>query len=146
MQTSLSIDIDAPIEQVWAEAIDFASHADWMRDARAIRFEGKQREGIGTVLIIETRVGPFRTSDRFQILAVEPMRLITGRHHGIFTGEGTFELAPLDPNRTRFRWRERVRFPWYFGGPAGAWIGRMVLSRIWRTNLAALKHKIEQDL
>ena len=53
---------------MWTEAIDFASHAEWMKDARAIRFEGDQREGAGPrSLLIETQVGPFRTVDRFEV-------------------------------------------------------------------------------
>ena len=146
METVAEAEIEAPLERVWAEAIDFGSHAEWMKDARAIRFEGRRREGVGTVLLIETRVGPFRTVDRFEITTIEPMRLIAGRHVGLFTGEGRFELYSPTPERTRFVWRERIRFPWYFGGPLGGWVGRRILSRVWRTNLAALKRRIEQDL
>ena len=146
MENVVSIDIDAPVERVWGEAVDYAAHAEWMRDARAIRFESEQREGVGTVLFIETRVGPFRTVDRFEITEVEPMRLVAGYHEGLFTGEGRFELSSQAPDRTRFVWRERIRFPWYFGGPVGAWAGRMVLARIWQANLDRLKRRIEQDL
>lgn len=142
---TVSTEIDAPVERVWAEAVDFASHAEWMKDARSIRFEGEQRREPGAVLLIETRVGPFRTTDRFEITAVEPMRLIAGRHTGLFTGEGRFELTPLAPGRTLFVWRERIRFPWWFGGPAGALLGKMILGRVWRTNLAGLKRRIEQN-
>ena len=144
MESLVSIDIEAPLERVWAEAIDFASHSEWMRDAHSICFEGEQRRGAGTVLLIETRVGPLRTVDRFEITEIEPMRRVTGRHLGLFTGEGTFELAELAPGRTRFSWRERIRFPWYFGGPLGARVGGLVLARVWRSNLAALKSRIEQ--
>ena len=145
MESLVSIDVKAPIERVWAEVIDFASHAEWMKDARAIRFEGDQREGVGTVLLIETRVGPFSTVDRFEITEVVPMRSVAGRHAGIFTGEGRFELSSPEPDRTRFAWRERIRFPWYFGGSVGAWVGGLILSRVWRSNLAGLKHRIEQN-
>ena len=145
MESLVLIDIDAPLERVWAEAIDFASHAEWMKDARAIRFEGDQREGVGTVLLIETQVGPLRTVDRFEITEVVPMASVAGRHAGIFTGEGRFELSSPQPGRTRFAWRERIRFPWYFGGSVGARVGRSVLARIWRSNLAELKHRIEQN-
>ena len=145
MESLVSIDIDAPVERVWAEAIDFGSHAEWMRDARAIRFEGEQHEGVGTVLLIETRVGPFRTVDRFEITEVEPMRLLAGRHLGLFSGEGRFYLSSPAPGRTRLAWRERIRFPWFFGGPLGALAGRLILARIWRANLAALKRRIEKN-
>ena len=145
MESLISIDIDAPTERVWAEAIDFASHGEWMKDARSIRFEGEQREGAGTVLLIETRVGPFRTVDRFEVTDVVPMTSVTGRHVGLFTGEGQFELSSPEPGRTRFAWRERIRFPWYFRGTVGAWMGKFVLARIWRSNLAELKRRIEQN-
>ena len=145
MESLTSVDIDAPLERVWAEAVDFASHAEWMKDVHAVGFEGDQQEGPGTVLLIETRVGPFRTVDRFEITEVSPMRSVTGRHRGIFTGEGRFELSSPEPGRTRFAWREQIRFPWYFGGPVGAWVGRPILARIWRSNLAELKRRIEQD-
>ena len=146
MESLTSVDIDAPLERVWAEAVDFASHAEWMKDAHAVRFESDQQEGPGTVLLIETRVGPFRTTDRFEITEVSPMRSVTGRHRGIFTGEGRFELSSPEPGRTRFAWRERIRFPWYFGGPAGAWVATPILARIWRSNLAELKLRIEHNL
>ena len=145
MESLVSVDIDAPMERVWAEAVDFASHAEWMKDARAIRFEGDQREGVGTVLLIETQVGPFRTVDRFEVTEVVPLESITGRHAGLFTGEGRFELSSPAPGRTRFTWRERIRFPWYFGGPMGAWVARPILARIWRSNLVELKRRIEQN-
>ena len=146
MKVPVSVDIAAPLERVWAEAIDYASHSEWMRDAHAVHFEGERREGVGTVLLIETRVGPFRTLDRFEITEVEPMRLVAGRHLGLFTGEGRFELSELGPDLTRFSWRERIEFPWYFGGPAGALVGEWILTRVWKSNLAGLKRRIEGDL
>ncbi len=145
MENLVSIDIKAPLKRVWAEAIDYASHVEWMKDAHSIRFEGEQRRGAGTVLLIETRVGPLRTVDRFEITEVEPMRRVAGRHLGLFTGEGTFELSELAPGRTRFSWRECIRFPWYFGGQLGAWLGTKMLARVWQSNLATLKNRIEQN-
>lgn len=145
MESLVSIDIHAPLERVWGEAVDFTSHAEWMKDARAIRFEGDQREGVGTVLLIETQVGPLRTVDRFEITEVVPMTSVAGRHAGLFTGEGRFELSSPEPGRTRFAWRERIRFPWYFAGSLGAWVARPILARIWRSNLAELKRRIEQN-
>ena len=144
-ETKAAVEIAAPVEQVWEQAVDFASHAEWMRDALSVRFEGKRRREPGAVLLIETKVGPFRTVDRFEVTAVEPMRLIAGRHTGLFTGEGRFELTPLTAGRTLFVWRERIRFPLRFGGAAGAWIGKMILGRIWRTNLAEFKRRLEQN-
>jgi len=143
VRTGVSVEIDAPVDQVWAEVTDFAAHTEWMEDAHAIRFGTDQREGPGTVLLIDTRVGPLRTMDRFEITEIEPMSTVAGRHTGLFRGEGRFELSSPSPGRTRLVWRERIRFPWLFGGPGAALVGRLVLRRVWAKNLATLKRRIE---
>lgn len=143
VRTGISVGIDAPLDQVWAEVVDFAAHAEWMEDAHAIRFGTEQREGPGTVLLIDTRIGPLRTMDRFEITEIEPMLSVAGRHTGLFRGEGRFELSSPSPGRTRLVWRERIRFPWLLGGPGAAMVGRVVLRRVWAKNLATLKRRIE---
>ena len=143
VRTGISVGIDAPVDQVWAEVIDFTAHAEWMEDAHAIRFGTEQREGPGTVLLIDTRIGPLRTMDRFEITEIEPMLTVAGRHTGLFRGEGRFELSSPNPGRTSLVWRERIRFPWLFGGPGAALVGRVVLRRVWTKNLATLKRRIE---
>lgn len=143
MRTEVAIEIEAPVERVWAEAIDFPSHVRWMRDALSIRVEPPGEAGAGSTLVIDTRVGPFRTTDRFEITEVVPLRRVSGRHRGLFTGEGIFELSPAGEGRTRFAWRENIVFPWFFGGGAGARAAKPILTRIWRSNLKTLKALIE---
>lgn len=143
MQTEVVVEIEAPLPRVWEEVTDFASHVRWMRDARSIRVEPPGDAGVGSVLAIDTRVGPFRTMDRFKITKVIPMSLVAGRHRGLFTGEGRFELSEAGPGRTRFAWREQIFFPWYFGGGLGAWAAKPTLTRIWRSNLLAFKELVE---
>lgn len=143
VRTGVSVGIDAPVDRVWAEVTDFAAHTEWMEDAHTIRFGTDQRDGPGTVLLIDTRIGPLRTVDRFEITEIEPMLLVAGRHTGLFRGEGCFELSSPRPGRTGLVWRERIRFPWLYGGPAAALVGRVVLRRVWNKNLATLKRRIE---
>ena len=45
---------------------------------------------------------------------------------------------------TRFGWDERLRFPWFLGGPVGAVLAVPILTRIWRRNLANLRARVEQ--
>lgn len=143
--------IDAPPDQVWADVSDLASHVEWMHDARSIEFTSDQESGVGTTFDCETRVGPFRLTDRMEITRWVPGREMGVRHVGVVTGTGTFTLRGLRSGRswraggrrgaarrTRFTWTERLVFPWWLGGPFGAFVARPVLRWVWRRNLANL--------
>ncbi|MDQ2677203.1 MAG: SRPBCC family protein [Actinomycetota bacterium] len=137
--------LDATPSQVWDEIQDIASHPDWMQDAVSIHFVSERRSGVGTSFDCETRVGPFRLVDRMEITSWRPGREMGVRHHGLVTGTGRFELRPARRGRTRFTWVERLQFPWYFGGPVGAWVARPVLRRVWRANLRNLRERFASD-
>ena len=143
MLTTLSLEIDAPVEAVWAEAIDFGSHHEWMSDALQIDFATEQRAGVGTVLLVETKVGPFRTLDRFTITEVEAPRLVRGRHEGVVSGSAHWTRVGSNATTT-FTWEERLRFPWFFGGRIGEIVAKPILSAMWQRNLQRLKSRIER--
>lgn len=138
----VSIEIAADPETVWSDISDVASHAEWMADAEKIEFESDQRTGPGTAIVVLTRVGPFRTSDRMRFTSWEPPKRMAVEHVGLFTGSGEFILDPVDPNTTRFTWREEVRFAWYLGGPVAALFARPILRLIWRRNLTRLRDRL----
>lgn len=139
----VSIEIDAPLETVWEEIADLASHSDWMRDARRIRFASERREGVGTRMEVETRVGPLRSWDLIEVVGWEPPRRIAVVHRGAVEGAGEFLLEPLDDGGTRFTWTEELRFPWYLGGRAGAALAKPVLGSVWRGNLRRFRRRVE---
>jgi hypothetical protein len=136
--------IDAPPAVVWAALADIASHVTWMADAVAIRFTGDRREGVGTTFDCVTRVGPRRTGDRMAVTRWVEGREIGVRHEGLVTGDGRFTLERASRGRrdrgeqTVVAWSERLRFPWYVGGPVTALLAKPVLRRIWRGNLRRL--------
>ena len=142
MRTTVEIKIDAPIEAVWAAAIDFASHPDWQPDAISVEFETDQREGPGTVLLVESRVGPLRTIDRLTITGIEEPHLISVNHIGAVSGNATWQLAETGSG-TLFRWTEELHFPWFFGWILGEAIAKPILKRFWNRNLRNLKRRIE---
>jgi hypothetical protein len=76
----------------------------------------------------------------------ESERAMGVRHNGLVSGTGRFELVPLDDGRrTRFSWREELRFPWWLGGRfAAALGGAAVLRRVWRGNLSRLRRLVER--
>jgi uncharacterized protein YndB with AHSA1/START domain len=136
--------LDAPPEVVWADLSDLASHVDWMHDAVAIRFLSSTSTGVGTRFECETRVGPFRTTDVMEITRWVPDRAMGVSHKGLVRGSGTFTLRPLRGGRTRFTWRERLRFPWWLGGPVTAIAAKPVLRHIWRRNLRNLQRRFDR--
>jgi uncharacterized protein YndB with AHSA1/START domain len=142
---TVSTEFDAPPAHVWAILEPIERHIDWMADAVEIRFDGPQTSGVGTRFVCTTKVGPFTTSDRMEITEWVPGRSMGVRHSGVVSGSGVFTLEPIDLGcRTRFRWTEDLRFPWYVGGPVAGLIGgQAVLRWIWRRNLRALDRVIQ---
>jgi carbon monoxide dehydrogenase subunit G len=145
---SVSIEIDATPAQVWQVVEPVENHVDWMHDAVAIRFQGEQTRGVGTTFLCDTKVGPIKLVDQMAITEWEPDAVMGVEHTGMVTGTGRFTLTPIDlGRRTRFEWAEELFFPWWLGGPIGAFIGgKIVMQAIWRRNLRLLKHIVETSV
>jgi Polyketide cyclase / dehydrase and lipid transport len=149
----VSIVLDASPEEVWRDLEQLGSHTEWMQDAVAIDFTTGQRQGVGTEFDCATRIGPVRLTDHMAITSWLPGREMGVRHVGLITGSGVFTLRPAGvetpsraaaeadppPPRTHFEWTERLVFPWWLGGPLGAFAARPVLRHVWRANLRNLQ-------
>lgn len=138
----MSVMVDAPLERVWEALADLASHTEWMADAEAIHFPSGQRSGRGTVMTVDTKLGPLRLTDRLEVIGWDEFRSIAVDHRGIVRGTGRFELAPM-ANGIRFTWREHLRFPWWLGGAPTALLARLILTRVWSGNLRRFKTMVE---
>ena len=136
--------VPAPPRRVWDDVRDISSHAQWMEDAVRIRFTGRRRTGVGTAFECDTKVGPFRLTDRMVVTEWRTGRTMGIRHEGIVTGSGRFTLRRTGRGQTRFTWDERLVFPWWMGGPVGAFAGSFVLRRVWRRNLRNLAARFER--
>lgn len=139
----VSTTIAASPSRVWDHIKDLASHVDWMNDAVAIRYLSHQRTGVGTRFETDTRVGPLRLTDKMEVTDWDDGRTIAIRHTGMVTGTGRFIVRRRLRGGTRFTWEERLKFPWWMGGPFGSFAGGLVLRVIWRRNLHNLKERIE---
>ena len=137
--------IDRSPSQVWADVRNIQSHVAWMQDAVEIRFLSEASEGPGTRFECDTKVGPFSLTDVMEITSWEDERRMGVRHVGLVEGTGEFTLHDLGSDRTEFRWEEDLSFPWFMGGPVGAFLARPVLRFIWKRNLSRLKSRIEQS-
>lgn len=139
----VAVTVPAPIQEVWDDLAQLESHAEWMRDAEAIEFLTDQTEGVGTRMRVPTRVGPLTTVDEMEFTRWEPPHLMAISHQGKFTGEGEIALQET-LGGTVVTWRERIKFPWIFGGPIGEVIASPILRWIWKTNLEALAARFEK--
>lgn len=142
MKIRVGITIAAPTDEVWRLIEPVERHVDWMADAESIRFTTARTRGVGTAFDCVTHVGPFRTTDRMEIVEWEAPRAMGIEHRGVVTGRGRFTLTPLGAG-TRFTWREQLTFPWWMGGSLGAFLAKPVLRAIWRRNLRRLKTIVE---
>lgn len=133
--------LDASPTAVWRDLQDIGSHAEWMEDAVAIRFLTAQTSGVGTRFDCDTKIGPFRLTDQMEITEWSPGKAMGVRHTGLVTGTGTFTLKKIRGGRTRFEWREKLRFPIWLGGPFGALAAKPVLRWVWRRNLRNLAER-----
>ena len=144
MSIRVSVDIAAPVQKVWDIVEPVERHIDWMADAVAIRFQTEQTRGTGTTFFCDTKVGPIKLVDVMTITAWEPGKVMGVKHTGVVTGTGEFTLDAIDASHTRFTWTESLTFPWWLGGPIGAFVGgQIVMKAIWRRNLRELKKLVE---
>ena len=141
-KVQVSVQIRASPDEVWRAVEDVATHVDWMTDAVAIRFTSRRHAGVGTTFDCDTRIGPFRLTDRMEVTEWRPGRVMGVTHTGLVTGVGRFTLKRRRGG-TRFAWTEELRFPWTMGGPVGAFVAAPVLRAVWRRNLVNLRAKVE---
>jgi len=140
----VSVSLDTPFEPntVWDELEQLEQHITWMAEAETLTFLGGQRRGVGTEVVVVTKVGPFRTRDHLRFTRWSVPAVMAAEHHGLFVGAGRFTLDPIEPNATRLTLTEQIQFPWYLGAGLGALVARPILRRIWAGNLQRLSDRL----
>src|SRR4051812_48059595 len=91
-QVRVTTVVHAPPRTVWRSVREIAAHVAWMEDALAIRFTSRRRQGVGTTFDCDTRVGPFRLTDRMEVTEWRDAKTLGIRHVGLVTGTGRFTL------------------------------------------------------
>jgi hypothetical protein len=134
------IEIDAPPAAVWAVLSDLDAYGEWNPFIR--RIGGDLREGATLDVRIEPPGGRGMTFAP-TVLAARPERELRwiGRLlvPGIFDGEHSFELEPIDGGRTRFVQSER--FSGILVRVLGSMLGKTELG--FEQMNAALKERVE---
>jgi hypothetical protein len=107
-QLHTEIEIDAPAEHVWELLTDFASYPQWNPFIRSI--SGRPAERLQARL--EPPGGRAMTF-KPKVLKAEPNRELRWLGHllvpGVFDGEHSFTIEPLEENRVRFLQREAFK-------------------------------------
>lgn len=107
----LTVDVDAPVEQTWAGATDWAGQGEWMLGTRVWPTD-QAGQGVGGGIEAFTGVGPLGLLDRMSITLWEPPHRCHVLHRGrVVRGTGAFEVEPLPGDRSRFVWREDLDLP-----------------------------------
>lgn len=120
---SHTIEIDAAPEVVWSQLADTGSYGDWNPFVR--RLDGELEEGSRIEVEIQPPDGRAMTF-KPRVLAAKPGRELRWLGHllvrGLFDGEHSFEIEPLDGGRTRFTQSER--FSGLLVRPLGGGLGK----------------------
>jgi hypothetical protein len=109
-QLHTQIEIDAPAERVWELLTDFASYPEWNPFIHHI--SGLLAPGERVQVRLEPPGGRAMTF-KPKVLNAEPDRELRWLGHllvpGLFDGEHSFTIEPLDVNRVRFIQRETFK-------------------------------------
>ena len=104
------IEIDAPAERVWHLLTDFASYPQWNPFIRNI--SGQPTKGERLEVRLEPPGGRGMTF-KPEVLNAEPNRELRWLGHllmpGLFDGEHSFIIQPLEEDRVRFVQREAFK-------------------------------------
>ena len=134
-----------PRREVFERLARLEAHADWMGDAASITFLTHQRQGVGTEMLVETRVGPLKSGDRMRITEWRVGEVIGITHLGEVKGEGLMQLTDYGAGWTLLRWTERLRLPARFGGALGELAAAPILRMIFRADLARFAKLVESE-
>ena len=141
----VAVIVRRPRRQVFAHLARLESHTEWMGDAASIAFLSSQRRGVGVEMLVETRIGPLKSSDRMEITGWREGEMIGITHRGEVKGEGVMELSDYGAGWTLLRWTERLSLPARFGGPLGEAIAVPVLKLVFKADLARFAKLVESE-
>lgn len=138
-----TIEVEAPIDHVWAVVADLPGQPRWMHDLKQVWILTPGPVGRGTRAVGRVRMFGIGVDDPIEVTAWEPPVRFGLRHAGRFEGSGEIRLTSLDPARTRVEWDEVLVAP-VLPGLAGL-LARPLFGRIFATDLRRLGELAEAD-
>ncbi len=138
-----SIEIGAPIEQVWVRLADVERQPEWMLDLKWVRLESPGPIGPGSRAAGLVRILGIGVEDPVEVIEFRPPQRYAIRHLGAFDGTGVFDLEALDGGRTRLTWDETLVAP-VLPNLVGL-ILAPILGRVFQADLERLKEQLEVE-
>ncbi|CAN5372594.1 SRPBCC family protein [soil metagenome] len=107
---TVSVDVDAPVDRVWAALTDWDRQGEWMLATR-VETAGGDGAGVGAELVAWTGIGPLAVRDRMRITRWEPPHVCHVLHYGrLIRGSGTFVVRER-ANGATVIWSEQLDLP-----------------------------------
>jgi hypothetical protein len=139
----LTVDVDAPAEQTWAGAVDWARQGEWMLGTR-VRATAQDGQGVGGRLEAFTGLGRLGFLDTMEITAWDPPYRCHVLHTGrVVRGTGEFLVRDRGAGRSTFVWREDLDLPLGVLGRLGWPLVRPLLTAGVRASLRAFARWVE---
>lgn len=138
----LSIDVAAPLQQVWDYASDIARQPEWMHEMKRVEMLTPPPVRPGSRGRATVRIFGVSTTDDVVITHFDPPIKFAIRHEGRFTGEGLLTFTATSSSTTRIDWMEYLRPP--ILPNLGGFVQRPLLGAIFRADLRRLKQIVER--
>jgi hypothetical protein len=138
--------LGVPADEAWQALIRWEDQSRWMKDADSVRVESSNREGVGVLLAVKTRVlGIPLFVERLQVSEWEPPARIVVRHGSFVRGFGEWALDSAERDECVLRWTEDLRLPIPFVGELALRCYRPFMRRLMRGSLGRLAAQLETD-
>jgi uncharacterized protein YndB with AHSA1/START domain len=138
------VEVDAPIDEVWAVLADIERQPEWMIEMKAVRLVTSGPVGVGTRGQADVRIFGIGVSDPIEVVEFVPPFRFGIHHRGRFSGNGTITLDTLDGGRrTRVEWAETLVPPLFPN--LGSLVQGPILGRIFQADLDRFATIVEAD-
>ncbi len=115
----LRVDVDAPVEQTWAAATDWARQGEWMLGT-TVSATAQDGIGVGGKIEAFTGLGRLGFLDTMDVTVWDPPYRCHVLHTGrVVRGTGEFVVEPRGEGLSTFVWREDLVLPLGALGRAG---------------------------
>jgi len=118
-ELAVEIEVDAPVADVFAAAVDWERQSDWVALTRVdvVRGDGRSE---GSLVAAFTGMGRIGFLDTIEIVRFDAPRQVDVLHLGrVVRGPGSFVFAELSDGRALMRWQEWLHLPL-------GWFGRLM--------------------